>query len=443
VSEQYSGEEGLAIKIADQVDVISKAFKNEGINVNLLTEKGGVRYMYAERELLVRENYLSALQVFLQDLRKDAGQEDPEPHEVESVIPGIVLLKLANQPGTDTPKAFDRFIGDIDKRFGEGVATPNHVLTVAGEIGPCPATEPQRAYADIEPYPSANASDAGAGIRIYIADTGLLPEVTTPSSWQSAHPWLAGVDGETDPMAPPFPPNRSNAIKPYAAHGTFVAGVARCLAPGAEIHVDKVFRIAGSALEDHFVRKLRQALHHGYDIFHISATAPTRNDRPMEAFAHWLAEARVYKGFVCVAPAGNSGSHLPSWPSAFGDVVSVGALAADWRSRALFSNYGGWVDVYAPGRNLINAYATGIYKCQTDPYKGTDRKFYGMARWSGTSFSSPIVTGLIAARMTRTGENGHEAATALLGVARAQAIPGVGPVLLPYRNRSTEGASDI
>jgi subtilisin family serine protease len=233
------------------------------------------------------------------------------------------------------------------------------------------------------------------------------------------------------------PGNGIQPIPPYTGHGTFVAGVARCMAPAADVIVTNAFAVAGSTLESDLVPRLVAALGLGVDIFHLTIAAPTRNDLPLIAFEAWLKLLRQYKGVVCVVAAGNSGSRQPSWPAAFSDVVSVGALAGDWRSRASFSNFGGWVDVYAPGRDLVNAYATGTYTCRVTPYSGPPpqvRNFYGMAKWSGTSFSTPIVSGLIAARMSRTGENARQAAAALLAEARSQAIPGVGPILLPCCN---------
>ena len=116
----------------------------------------------------------------------------------------------------------------------------------------------------------------------------------------------------------------------------------RCLAPAADIIVTNAFSIAGSHLESELVTRLEDALSLGVDIFHLSISARSRHDLPLIAFAEWLKRLRQYKGTVCIARAGNDGSRRPGLQAAFPDVIAVGALAGDCRSRASFTNFGGW-----------------------------------------------------------------------------------------------------
>jgi Subtilase family len=416
---------GLSRRTVDEVEHIIHAFDRASdgrIKIGVARSDGRIDYLYAEGQILVRDEYFErALQVLEPETeRHDRMRNDPG--RVRRLIPGVTLFTLGAQFPT-----VDAALAVVDQQLGRGIATPDHVLTVAPQGAPCPATEPQEVYDEIGPYPSVCQDDGGTGVLIYMDDTGLLEDA------DATHPWLAGVQaGDIDPL--PAPRGGIQRIPPYAGHGTFVAGVARCMAPAAEIIVTNVFSIAGSQLESNWIPRLEAALGLGVDIFHLTISAHSRHDFPLITFREWLKHLDEYGSAVCVVAAGNDGSRRLSWPAACSDVIAVGALGRDWHGRASFSNFGPWVDVYAPGSDLVNAFATGTYTCHVSPYKGQVRKFYGMTQWSGTSFSTPIVTGLIAARMSRTGENGQQAAAALLAEAQAQAIPGVGAVLLPCCN---------
>jgi subtilisin family serine protease len=143
----------------------------------------------------------------------------------------------------------------------------------------------------------------------------------------------------------------------------------------------------------------------------------------------WEERLSQLGGIVLVAAAGNQSETTPFWPAAFPWCVGVGSMTRDGQRRSWFSNHGAWVDVYAPGEDIVNAYAHLKYKTIVNgDVRDTSA---GIVKWSGTSFSTPIVTGLIAARMSRTGENARQAADSLLAAARGQFRPGVGPRLFP------------
>ena len=327
-----------------------------------------------------------------------------------SVVFGVRVLKLRSG------QVFDA-LRQVEALLGPGQVAPEHFVHVTPNTGGyCQAEEPIPVAMGTPPFPAGGADPAdGSGVRVVVVDTGF--------DRSAPHWWLRGVTGDPDPGI-------GNALAYQAGHGTFVAGVVRSVAPAADVVVRRVFPHGGT-FETDLARALDRVLAlDAPDV--ISMSAGTNSYDPTGPMClHRFLERRLpaHKGVALVTAAGNDHRRRFFWPAAHRSTISVGALGPDQRTRASFSNFGGWVDLFAPGERIVNAFPSGDYLYRLRPRRGQRVTFEGMASWSGTSFATPMVAGLIAARMSRTGENGRTAAAALLTQGRQAAAPGVGAVV--------------
>lgn len=216
--------------------------------------------------------------------------------------------------------------------------------------------------------PAAWDATRGTGVTIAVLDTGVDPgHVDLAARLVAGFNALNGTTWTADDHG----------------HGTRMAGVAGAagfngigvigVAPDAQLMPVKVMSASGHGTYADIAAGIVFAADHGARVINLSLGGSVASSTLSAAVTY-----AVDRGAVVVAAAGNFGFEVPSYPAAYADAVAVGATDEQDR-RAIFSNYGTWLDMVAPGVNILTTNWGGGYAPST-----------------GTSPATPFVAGAAA-----------------------------------------------
>jgi Subtilase family len=240
-------------------------------------------------------------------------------------------------------------------------------------------------------------------------------------------------------------------------HGLFVASIIRSLAPMADLHLVEALNPYGLGTVETIALALQQFANRpaGAKPLLINLSL-VLNIPPADLLAALAAQDPLWQPFtqqtlaqsgqvlelVCselsaqnvflLAAAGNDGDPstnphpLPHYPAAYHTVVGVGALNAD-DSPTTYSNAGD--DLLAEGMAVFGGNIDPSLNGDADPQHGMVGVYIspqfpsaqindsGLARWSGTSFATPTLTGTVAKLVGPTGSpNPAQAIVALRAI---------------------------
>lgn len=252
---------------------------------------------------------------------------------------------------------------------------PADIPVLGGDVV---ASIPVQPELDALMLPLAHAISTGAGVVVAVVDTGIDP----------AHPALAGhvMPGGYDFLGRDFDPrdqrnlrddDGDGAIDEQYGHGTFVASLVLAVAPDAMILPVRVLDAEGFGTSSTVAAGIIWATDAGADVINVSADLPDAPEMVREAVRY----ARD-RGAVVVAAAGNAGGTDIAFPARYSDVLGVTAVDTAG-VKPPFASSGGAVSLVAPGVSVLGAMPMDLSPS-------------GTARWSGTSFSSPLVAGAAA-----------------------------------------------
>jgi type VII secretion-associated serine protease mycosin len=226
--------------------------------------------------------------------------------------------------------------------------------------------------ADLMRLPQAWAVRRDSSVVVAVIDTGV----------DLGHPDLAGrlVPGH-DFVGNDSVPQDENG------HGTQVAGVIGAVPDNgrgiagvvwdARIMPVRVLDADGYGFDDTIAKGIAWAADHGAKVINLSLGGP-QADPVLQSAVHYATR----KGALVVVAAGNDGNDAVQYPAAYPEALAVAATDATG-TLTQFSSYGDWVDVAAPGWEVLS---TALRVPGSSAYVAE----------SGTSFSAPYVAGVAA-----------------------------------------------
>lgn len=219
--------------------------------------------------------------------------------------------------------------------------------------------------ADIDAFEAWDANKGNATVAIAVLDTGI----------QASHEDLQGKVTKAANFTD------SSTVDDIRGHGTHVAGSAAAstnngmgvagTCPDCSLYNGKVLGDSGSGAYSWIAQGITWSADNGAKVINMSLGGSSASSTLQDAVNYAWG-----KGVVVVAAAGNSGSSTPFYPAAYENAIAVGAT--DHKdAKASYSNYGSWVDVAAPGSDILSTTVDG-----------------GYATKNGTSMATPHVAGV-------------------------------------------------
>ncbi len=214
------------------------------------------------------------------------------------------------------------------------------------------------------------AAQPGNGLMVAVLDTGVYGK----------HPDLSGVVlGGTDLVAP------GNGQADPNGHGTHIAGLIAAkagngvggagLAQGVRILPVRVLGGDGVGTDTAVAKGIAWSVDRGAKVINLSVGSAQYSAAEDAAVSYALT-----RGVVMVSAAGNLRrlGNPTLYPAAFNGVIAVGSSDRN-DAVSYFSGTGSWVDLVAPGRDILSTVPTA-----------------GYAIVDGTSMSTPLVSAVAA-----------------------------------------------